>query len=320
MGLIATAFWGVGDSPHSDEPRDGFGGWERRPASPATRGPAVARPYAKPYGGTARRPASLRGTDVDGGFLIDAEGRFVPSRDALDLFDYFFVASGEESEDAIVARIREEIQRRLGPNATPGALAFLEAYLRYRERTRDLAGRAAPEDALDAVVEIRRDEFGADADRLFGADEARIRMSLAQREIAGDPSLDEDEKRALMEALYAELPPEAQRARRRSMAPARLRADEADLRRAGATDAEVRAHRAELFGEEAADRLAALDQRRAEWDERVAAYLREREEVLADASRPRADREAEAETLLLERFAGPERLRVRALQDRNPPR
>lgn len=313
---MTAAFWGVRDSSLPGLPEEGFGDSERRTAYQATRGPVVPRPGAKPYRGTARRPASLRGTEVDGGFLIDDDGHFVPSRDALDLFDYFFVASGEEPEDVIVARIREEIRRRLGPKAAPDALAFLESYLHYRERTRALAGdRAAPADTLDALSELRREAFGGDADRLFGAEEARLRVSLAQREIAGDPSLDEQEKRALIDALYAELPPEAQRARRRSMAPARLRADEEDLRRAGATDVEVRTHRAELFGEEAADRLAALDQRRAAWNARVAAYLRERDEVLADPSRPLADREAEAETLLLERFAGPERLRVRALQD-----
>lgn len=266
--------------------------------------------------GAAPRPGSLRGTDVDGGLVIDAEGHFVVTRDAIEMFDYFFVASGEESDEAIVRRIRAEIERRLPPGEREAALALLARYLAYREAAAALArdgSTRSPAEAFERVVELRHEIFGEDADVLFGDEEARVRISLAQREIARDSSLTEAERQALIEALYAELPEEQRLARERAIAPARLRASEAALREAGAGDADIRAHRTELFGEEAADRLAALDRERAAWDARLEEYRRARDAVLADPSLGPQQRDAAVRALLEANFDGPERLRVEAL-------
>lgn len=274
----------------------------------------VVFPPGRP--GAAPRPASLRGTDVDGGLVVDAEGHFVVTRDAIEMFDYFFIASGEESHESIVGRIRAEIERRLPPEERAAAFALLDRYLAYRERVATLAQDGSPRslaDTFDRVVELRRDIFGDDADLLFGGEEARVRVSLAQREIARDPSLTDAERVALIEALYAELPEEQRLARARAVAPARLRASEAALREEGAGDAEIRAHRADLFGEEAADRLAALDRERAAWDARLEEYRRARDGVLADPSLGPNQRTAAIKALREANFEGPERLRVEAL-------
>src|SRR5262245_5242889 len=50
---------------------------------------------------TQRRPRSLRGTRVDGGFVVDADGHFVPTLDARRLFDYYLTATGEVSNDEL---------------------------------------------------------------------------------------------------------------------------------------------------------------------------------------------------------------------------
>src|SRR5882724_6410971 len=55
------------------------------------------------------RPRSLRGTRIDGGLVVDADGRFVATIDARRLFDYFLTASGEVPADLLRARILREI-------------------------------------------------------------------------------------------------------------------------------------------------------------------------------------------------------------------
>jgi lipase chaperone LimK len=284
---------------------------DRRPPAPAARAPA-GTPHRP------RLPRSLRGTDVDGALVVDASGRFIPTSDALALFDYFFAARGEESERTIVRRIRREMRARLPPAALADALAFLDRYLAYRAGARALA-EAEPDDGdlatrLAALHALRAETFGtATAERLFGAEEAYVQHALERRRIETDGALGEDERRARLAALDATLPADVRAARERALAPVRLREDEVRLRAAGGDAAAIAALREERFGAEAAARLAALDRQRAAWDRRLADYRARRLAIEADPRLSAAARAAALEALLTERFTDPERRRVEAL-------
>jgi len=93
--------------------------------------------------------------------------------------------------------------------------------------------------------------------------------------------------------------------------------EESALRELGADQAEIQTRREETFGEAAAERLAELDRRRAQWDERVALYRAERDALEAGADRDEAgseaDWEAELSRLRSRHFEGPELVRIRAL-------
>lgn len=309
-----------GGETGSVQERGGAAG--RSPVAPAASAAVPGRAAAASAGTEGegplrRRPGSLRGTDVDGGFVVDATGRFVATPDALDLFDYFFVAHGEEPDADIVARIEAEIDRRLDPATRSAARRLLARYLDYRRRGAALAAEAdgrSPAETHDAVVAMRREVFGADAERLFAEEEARARVALAQREIAADPTLADHERRELIEALYAELPEEERAARERATAPARWLRAEAALRDAGATAAEIRAEREGRFEPAVVERLAELDRQRELWDARVAEWRLERDEIAAD---PRLTEDEKARAIassLARRFDGPERRRVEALE------
>jgi lipase chaperone LimK len=270
-----------------------------------------------------RLPRSLRGTDVDGALVVDAGGRFVPTPDALALFDYFFAARGEESDRTIVRRIRREIRERLPPAARPEALDLLDRYLAYRAGARALA-EADPHDddlaaRLTALQALRADVFGAaTAERLFAAADAPVRYALERRAIEMDATLDGAARAARLEALDATLPADVRAARERALAPLQLRADEERLRAAGAGAAAIAALREERFGPEAAARLAALDRQRAEWDRRVAEYRTARERIEADPRLSAAARAAALDELRAARFTEPERRRVEALDRPSP--
>jgi len=265
------------------------------------------------------RPASLRGTDVPGGFVVDEQGHLRVTPDLLELFEYFFSATGEEPDEQIRRRIEAEIHARLSPPARAEALALLDAYLLYREQARELfeaGGADLPlEIRFQRIRELRRAAFGAgDARSLFGREEDRIRIELERRRVATDPGLSPEERTSRLEALDAKLPTEGVEARAAARAALDLRRDEARLRAEGAGDAEIQALRERRFGPEASARLAALDRERAAWQRRVAEWqgLRRRlERALADD--PAALAEA-LESARAERFSDAEAIRLRALE------
>jgi lipase chaperone LimK len=261
---------------------------------------------------------SLDGTDVAGGFFVDPDGNFQPTADAITLFEYFLSTLGEKPEADVVERIRAEIRRRLSPPADAQALAFLDVYLTYRERAVALAATDAGEEDLrarfDRLRALRREVFGEDvATRVFADDEAVAEVALRQREVAADPELSDAEKAERIEKLYDELPAPMRAARTQALAATRLRADEARIRAEGGSEEDIRALRVERFGEEAADRLEALDARRAEWDTRLAAFRSERARILADSELTAQERSAAIARLLAESFDEAERIRIDAL-------
>lgn len=316
LGLIVLAERSGRESPVSATP-DGPASSGVAGGPLTATGQGVVSRDAEP--GDPPLPASLVGTEPDGGLVTDASGAFVPTRDALDLFDYYLAAIGEEPLETIVGRIERAIRTQLDP--PDAALDLLDRYLAYREEVRRLVAT----EGLDALPlerraqllrEIRRGAFGSElAARLFGEEEDRVREALAWRRIATDPSLAPDERAERLAALEAELPASVQERWARATIAQRVLEDEAALRAEGASDAEIQALHEREFGAEAAARLAALDRSRAEWDARVAAYREERARLEAEPFPDTAARDAEVEELRADHFAGPELVRIRALDE-----
>lgn len=304
------------------------GGRAEAPAgAPAPSGGSPAAPGESEIARLARGPLprSLRGTEVGGGLALGEDGHFLPTRDAIALFDYFLAATGEEPEAVIRQRIVDQIRARLPAAAAAEAEALLDTYLRFRTAARELAGSGdVPGDLerrLQWIRELRREHFGATAEVLFGEEEETTRIDLERRRVATDPELDEAEKRARLEALDEGLPESVRVARERARAPAATQQEVEALREAGASEQEVFALREERFGREAAERLAALDVEQERWQDRLGAYRAERDalvdELEAEGADPAARSEA-IEALRLRHFSEAELLRVRALDGEGP--
>ena len=286
---------------------------EAERAVPAQR---PAKPGAEATAGAL--PASLAGSQVDGALLADASGRFVPTPSALHLFDYFLSATGEEGPAAIRARIEREIERQLPTSARAGARALLDGHLAFRQAARALHAGGLDAADLDTrhqrLRELRREHYGAaTAHALFGEEEQVDRVALALRRVEQDPGLSDEQRAARREALIEELPPAVREAHRQATLPLDLARREDALRAEGASPGQVRALREALVGQEAADRLAALDAQRARWNERVAAWRLARDALLRDAESEPARLAEDLERLRAEHFAQAELARVRAL-------
>jgi lipase chaperone LimK len=128
-------------------------------------------------------PRSLRGTEVDGELELDGAGRFVASRRALQLFDYFLTATGEEDEPVIRARIAAAARARLPVGEAERALALYDRYVEYRSALQSAFERASPADGARGALAIseaaQRSIFGVDdAERLFARDNALAAATL----------------------------------------------------------------------------------------------------------------------------------------------
>jgi lipase chaperone LimK len=263
-------------------------------------------------------PKSLRGTNVDGSLPTDANGHLIITPSVRQFFDYFFIATGEARLADIRATIIGEIEARLDEPARGEAIELLDRYIEYRESGRGLMEEGGvPGDLgprLEQIRQLRRASFGNEnADALFADEEARDYVALAERQIAGDASLSDPERAELLEGLEAQLPEAERAARAAPTGPRRLARDEAKLREQGASPEELHSLREERYGAEAADRLAELDRRRAEWQQRLEEYRRQCEAIEADASQDEAERKEAVDALLTAHFTEAEQLRVRAL-------
>ncbi|WP_437971455.1 lipase secretion chaperone [Sorangium sp. So ce260] len=292
---------------------------DARPALSTSPAPArlqqalsVARPAAAPPLAT---PTSLRGTDVDGAVLVDANGDLIVGPELLALFDYFLSATGEEPAAAIEARIVAAIRERAASPAAEQAIALLDRYLGYREAAgaARVAQAADPAERLAALREIRREQLGAeDAARLFGDEEREGEAAIEASRVLADAALSPEERDARLAEVEAALPEHLREAREAAVRPLVQQAEERALLDAGASEEELHAHRVATVGPDAADRLAELDRQRAAWQQRLDAFEDARAAIAATVADPEARRAAE-EALLARAFTPEERLRVRAI-------
>lgn len=211
---------------------------------------------------------SLEGTQPDGQLSVSADGSLIVDGDLRLFFDYFLTARGEVSDEVLHLSVESAAAEQLPARAAAQAANLFTRYLHFiaiAERKlagHDSADRNQVERGYRLLSEAREKAFGANiAQRLFGDQLQTERAQLLMQKARLDAVTDEA-KLASLERYEASLDPTERAARAASMKPLEVRQQVVEMRRAGATDAEVWAVRAEAFGADAADRLAALDARR----------------------------------------------------------
>lgn len=210
-------------------------------------------------------PRSLADTDVDGVLGVDEAGNLILDEEVRRFFDYFLAATGEEAPVVIRGRIESTLDARLPARAAAQGRDLLGRYLAYREAARQLGADGDLETRRHAVQSLRRQHLGA----------AAAEKLFASELAPPDPR---PEERVPLDAMRAE----------------------ASLPRA-----ETRSFRERTFGSEAAARLAALDDARTHWAERLRAFRGERA-LLGDP--------ASVTRLIESSFTPEERVRVEALE------
>lgn len=271
-----------------------------------------------------RLPASLEGTSEPGGWAVtDRFGNLIPTGELRQLFEYYLSALGEEDLPQLVARIQLALSVLEQP-ARGQALDTLGRYLDYKLALADLeaaytdggaSGAGELERRMLEIQALRRTWMDAEtADAFFADEEAIDRYQLRKRSITKDGSLtDEQRQKAFADAEKA-LPEPLRRAREETRKFSRYEQAREEM----ANDPEaLRAWRRQEFGDEAAQRLEALDSEQKDWNRRWQSYAEERD-ALANSGLAGPEREESLNRLREKYFSETERVRARALDSIQP--
>jgi len=284
--------------------------------------PALRSPQISGQRGAATEFEPLpshENTDVDGGVMVDADGKVVPERGLRRLFDYFLTGIGRDDIAGLRQRLAAFLaQRDLPEDVQEQVLARFDTYIEYQHQLGDVEPPSdAVADMLRAFQErrdLRVSVLGREtADGFFGREEAEDRYVLAMKALSEADHLSAEERQARQEILEQRLPADIRAARERSAVAVTLQEKTQRLRDSGATEAELWRMREEVVGPEAAARLASLDQGREQWQERVSVYRKERDRLLTLEGLAPEDRQAAVHRLIEQHFEAHEVRRVRAL-------
>lgn len=267
----------------------------------------------------AALPASLSGTEVDGGVRADEQGRLIVEARIRRMFEYFLSTLGETSLSEVKTWVAHYLDENLPASAAREGWSLFRNYLDYRRGLDTIAepGLDADMDTVARSMErrnaLRREKLGREAaEAFFATEEAYDQYMLRRRAIAQNDELTEAEKQQRLEQARAELPEPMREVREEATRPVRAREKVEQMRARGASEAEIRAWREAELGAEAADRLEKLEERREQWDQRYQAYRREREQ-LDTSGLAEPEREVALRRLREVHFDEEELRRVRAL-------
>lgn len=268
-------------------------------------------------------PASLADVGAPASLLLDEDGLLLVNQRLRDVFDHYLTAMGEEPLETIVARIQHHLQREFDTRNTDLAMSLLEGYLQYRNNIGVIINdHAAYRDTStfdpETIAAVKRDirdsrpEFlPADAaDALFGQEDAYDDYMLEKLRIQADQNLTEQQKAESIGALEQQALQSGAIKPTLSATLEQSRQQAAGLQAVNASEAEIYEARRELLGDDAAERMAAVDAERRVWQERVEEYRRE---LASIEDYPQAEREFLAEEIRQRHFQGSELVRIRAL-------
>ncbi len=258
--------------------------------------------------------SSLRGSGVDGSARRGADGRLQHDLGLRRLFEYFLSLTGEFAPADIRRLLALHLEADGDAALAADALAAFDRYLGLRRELAALPPVTDLRERLETTERLQRDWFGADAHAMFGADNAYTRYTLDRLDLLRDRDIDEQARAARLAELDATRPPGERAAEQTSLSGLLAEEQTRQLAELGANAATRHAERSALWGEEAAERLAALDRTREAWDQRLADYAAARARLLGDASLSNEARQRALSDLRERSFEGAERVRVESLE------
>ncbi|WP_141734297.1 lipase secretion chaperone [Oligoflexus tunisiensis] len=256
-------------------------------AEPALPEPSPARP--EPPSPTPAPHPSLDGTDVNGGLHVDSQGRIVLHRDLRRLFDYYLSLRGRMDAESIRALLRQHLEALHPLPVVKQAMALFDRYLtlidaetRLTEEwtARDLNATAQVEEVLAERRYLRHEYLGDDMAEAFYQDQEQYEAyQLERMKISTNPQLTPEQKKAALESAEIILSPEQREIRKKTFAWLDIKS----LARqpVDSLDGEAAEAIRQRFGDDALDRLAAVEEERRTWEHKRAAWLAEKSRLAA---------------------------------------
>ncbi|MFT5807129.1 MAG: lipase chaperone LimK [Moritella dasanensis] len=252
-------------------------------------------------------PSSLLGSPLPLKLDVNEFGELVINKKIQHLFDFYLSAMGEESVDIIVTRIQHSFKLQLTEPALTQGMDILSGYLQYlnevtaikQQFEQSIDGENSGEYALDNVIQVRKMVLDARASYLdddvivafFGqADEYEAYM-LSLATINKNVSFNSAEKQAAKAVLDTTAPIWLLTQQHNANQLNQYRQQYQTLQAQGASQAELQDFTQQSFSPEVADRLATLDERRQQWQVKLAEYRKELTVITHNAADDNSDSE-----------------------------
>ncbi len=225
--------------------------------------------------------SSSRGANVDRPVITDPEGEFSLSPVLIRYFDYFWSLKSEFSHQQLLALFYQDLESNFPPKFHPLIEDLFLRYLQFKQAFAEHLSELSEQDvafyqlSASGFHEIKRDTLM----EYFSLEEIEL-MFDAQQAALSEPSSAHD-----FQGQYQSY----QEDKSRSKA-------------------------IELYGEAAADRLNALENKRELWREKLADYALLRDAIVASQGLSERDKQAQIESLKRRLFSSTEQLRVNALE------
>ncbi len=272
------------------------------------------------------RDSSLKGTSIDGLYPVDADGNLLLSDDIKHRFEYFLSIMGEFSLAEVQKMIRDDIKLNLQEPALTQALKLFEDYVGYKYALAELEQSLQSPQAyefndiermryqLQLLRDKRREYFDQETvSAFFGFDEMYDDYMLSKLEIQANTQLTAEEKQAQIQSLDDALPMDVQEMRAQTNKVSDVFNLTQEMRASGANEDEIFKVNSQAFGQEAAQRLQALDEQRQVWQGKVDQYLADKSKIDNNETLSERDKSL-AKELLLQDFDDNERRRLGAYE------
>lgn len=270
---------------------------------------------------------SLKGTDIDGAYPVDGQGKLILSDDIKHRFEYFLSLMGEFPQEDVLELVREDIKINLKEPALSEAMALFENYIDYKLTLVELEQQLqAPADyemndielmraQLDKLRNLRKEHLGDEvSDAFYGFDDVYDDYMLNRIEIINNRQLTEEEKQQQLTGLQEQLPPGLQTMRDETARISNAFEAVEQMKQDGASSEEVFQYNSQQFGQQAAFRLQELESQRTAWRERIDDYLWEKADIETDPQMSAQEKQKAIEALQQNRFSATELKRLPAYE------
>lgn len=209
---------------------------------------------------------SYQGTQPDGAVHLDEYGNVVVDKDLKRIFDYYLSAMGELSLDQMRQFLIEYAGAQLSPEQLKQLLDYFNQYYSYLNKadvfSQNLGEDLSLEDKMRLLSGFRNDVLGSEMANAFFADEQDyINFVLSDKK---DDDLPEQQLLWLQKENQATEFHDVVIENQQFNLSGSINSDE------------LYQYRINEYGQDAADRLSQLDQKRAQWQDTVNHYFEQR--------------------------------------------
>src|SRR5690554_2872032 len=259
---------------------------------------------------------TFRGATVDGALRTDHHGNLVIDMQLRHWIDFHLTATGELSVEEIKAIMQQQIYALPQPGQQQ-ALDLLDAYLGYLAALADYDAEEARRLVEPGISELEarfrwqqrlRREWLEPlvVEAFFAGEESIDEYTLAAQRLRRDGASD-----AELAALETTLPEPVREMRAESRRVIEMGKNESSMKEQGASTEEIQQWRIQEYGVEAAERLAKMDKRQSQWQQRLRGYQRYQQE-LTEKNLPTSEQDKLLKNYQSRHFDQSERKRLNA--------